>query len=232
MPTQILTRFTNKRIQLENSYIARQMSLGPWTRLRVLMHWSQMGPVIVGAYPHLTIGLCSGATNVYPNDCHFAGVQTNNSAMWNMQTTYASGFSGTGASTRHRLIQKVGSVESYGADSNNTAGQNAMGGSTYSNNNCFYGLEYEKTSGTTWTLRPFCLTASVGTYALGPEVAIAACEVPYGAFGTVSGHGYIRSAETLTIDEGANGVLDTVNVAWDRSGQYVEILGLYAAILP
>lgn len=231
MPTQILTRHTNKRIQLENSSIARQFNLPAWTRLRVGVHASLVGPTIVGGFPHWTIGLCSGVANIYPNNCHFAGFQTNNSTMWTMQTTYVSGFGGTGATTRYRLVKKVGAVESYGADSNNTAGQNFGGGSTFANNNGLIGLEYEKTSGTTWTLRPFCWTASTTGNNFSDAFCLQAMEVPYGSFNTVSEHNYVRTAETMTVDEGTDGVLDAVNIAWNRSGQYVEILNVFVTRL-
>lgn len=151
--------------------------------------------------------------------------------MWTMQNTYVSGFSGTGTTTRWRLVKKVGSVESYGADSNNTGGQYFVGGNTYSNNNAMIGIEYEKTSGTTWTLRPFGWTVSSSAGAYADSFCLAAMEVPYGAFGTVADHGYIRSAETMIVDEGADGVLDTVNIAWDRSGQFVEILNVFVTKL-
>lgn len=226
MANQILTRHSKKRLSLANSYIARQFNVGAWTRLRIGIWFSAMGPNTMLGGPRFVMGISAGAVNVYPNNCHFAGIRSNNSAPWTFNSGYVSSGATTGATGRWQLMKRVGAVESYGADSNNTIALYFQGGSTFVNQHMCMGVEYEKTSGTTWTLRPWAMTANTSVYVSSESEFLTLMEVQYGQMATAANHGYYRTAETLTVDEGADGTLDSINVSWDRSAQTIELLGV------
>jgi hypothetical protein len=226
MATQVLTRHSKKRIVLASSYVARAFSFTGWTRLRIGL-WIACNGATVTSTPRFAFGLVSGTSSIYPNSCHFAGIQTN-STTWTATTTNITPMS-TSASTRLRLMKKVATTESYGTDSNNASGAYFLGGTTSANLNSFCGLEVEKTSGTTWTFRPIFSQASTGT--ITEATVLQVMEQPFNAFSLTS-HAYVRAQETLTVDEATNGAMTAVNVSWDRSDPVIDLLGIYVTKLP
>lgn len=224
MANQIITRHTKKRLVLANSYVARQFNVGTWTRLRIGMWASWMGPNTMVGAPRFVMGLSAGAVNVYPNNCHFVGLRTNTVQTFSYQTGYLNLSLDTTSAGRAQLMKRVGAVESYGAASNNTITLYLQGGSGFTNQHAFFGLEYEKTAGTTWTLRPCAMTVNTSVYTMTETEFLSVMEVGYNALS--GNHGYFRAAETITVDEGADGVLDSINLSWDRTAQTIEILGL------
>lgn len=216
---------------LANSAIARQMTIGSsWTRIRIVVHLSMNGINSISGSPHLAIGVCNGTSNIYPGTSHFAGYYTNTTG-FTVATTSFTGVT-NGASGRVRLLKKEGTTETLGTDSNNTVGAGQfLGGSTLSNNNSLIILEIEKTSGTTWTFR-IGGSNSITTGTVSDDLALQVAEQAWNSFTLTSpAHVYWRPQETQTIDEGANGVMNAVNISWDRTDPVIDILNVFVCRL-
>ena len=228
MAYQTLSRNDGRHLLFSNAYLARPLSMGSnWTQLRIAA-WMGISYASTLSAPRLwTIGLCSGTTNLYPNNCHFLGIQSNGTGTWSVQTNYFSGFINT-TTGYHRFIQKVGAVETTGSTAACTASGHIYRFTT--NNSALYGFEINKLSATSWEVRPFSQTALGSTSVPTRTMVQTAMQLPYGSF-AMTNHGYFRDAETLTVDETSNGALDTVNLYWSHATALIDVTGVYVAKL-
>ena len=88
-----------------------------------------------------------------------------------------------------------------------------------------HGFEVEKTSGTTWTMRPFTNTSSSATNPMLRATVLNLVTAPWDSIAS-DGHAYYRSAETATVDEVTNGELNAVNLYYDHTST-IEVFGLF-----
>lgn len=226
MAVNIITRSDMQVLTINGgSAAARSMSIGSsWTRLRVCAWMGATSSSTIGSTPRWTIGLVSGTTSIYPGNCHLLALQTNSSTNWTIQTAYFSAWASTLSTGRHRFIQKVGASQTTVLDSNNTAGGNLYRASAGSS--LLHGFEVEKTSGTTWTMRPFMDTSSATSNVMTRYDIHNLVTAPWNGI-NFDGHAYYRSDETATVDEATNGVLDSVNIYYDKTST-IEVFELFA----
>lgn len=226
--TQIISRtissIEDRRIQLAGSNIARKMSiLDDWTTLRIGLRVCFVpstpgtGALLTGT-PRFIFGVCSGLVNTVGAETpgHFYGIRTT-SATCEYKTTGNDVYGANGIASG---ITWIALKYENGSLTSGVSGKfGAFSAEPTIVRSCLF-LELTKTGGN--MAIQLCAPTDVG----------AKTDISQGSFFnvmegvTMTGlSGYtLNSAETIsTLDEATYGVLDTVNVFWDRITQKMEI---------
>lgn len=226
--TQIISRtissIEDRRIQLAGSNIARKMSiLDDWTTLRIGLRVCFVpstpgtGFVLTGT-PVFAFGVCSGVVNTYGSESpsHFVGIRTTSTS-----TEYKiSGNDIYGATSTTSGCTWLATRYQNGSLTSGASGKfGAFSAELATIRSCLF-LQLDKVGG----------NISVQLYA--PTDVGAKTDISQGSFFNVMegvtmtglSNYTLNSAETIsTLDEATYGVLDTVNVFWDRITQKMEI---------
>lgn len=205
----------DKRIVLTNSNFARPFSIpSGWTKLRVALRISitDTGGDIT-SNPRLAMGLCSGSSNIFldATTTHFVGA-LQDEATWSRQ-----------AGPPVRYVEPAGGwVPAKRVGSTTTKGATFYGSAlimfdaTTANRSAKF-VDIEKGS-PNYTLNIFGREQNAASD-VSPEQFLAQAEL---ATPTITNHS-LRTAQTIAVNEGTDGVLDHVCVAWDRSAPNIEI---------
>lgn len=213
-----ISSVADKRIVLQNSNFARPFTIPlGWTKLRfgVRLSMTDSGANVTST-PRLAIGLCSGNTNLFldATTTHFLGFIWN-AATWTRQVgPPVSYYPGAGAVC---LAKRIGTTNTIVG----TPGENPLiYDATTANRNAVY---CDITKGSpNFTGKLFIRTVAaasdvdLNTFLTQSELASP----------TITNHSVLTGVSTIAIDEAANGTLDHVCVAWDRSTPQIEISDL------
>jgi len=197
------------RAVLDNSNPARLMSIGStWSKIRVALRMSiDAGAAITGT-PRFAVGVCSGTTNRWDNGAgvttHFVGCVTN-SATWNYSSPIVFG-NDFNVCTRVGTSLTVGLSPGAIGFNNLTADKRQL-------------LFVDITKGAPdFTLNVFGVNPAFGSdVSKATFMEIAAIESA-----TLTDYLW-GTARDIAVDEGGDGTLNAVNVAWDRTVQKIEI---------
>lgn len=194
--------------------LVRQLNkANTWTTLRIATRLNvQNGPANMYDTPYFALGLCSGQAlpmSRQGNTDHFVGVRTNTGTPAEVSTRYNFTF---------RALKKVSATETLAAS------------------------DYTATGSFHQTLRwPFFVDITrASPYSLKVFYPGASFAVDYSdsdfdtdfAAATPSRTNCVYSAaRTVSVDEGANGTLDTVNIYWSLLYPYIDLDRLRVAVL-
>jgi len=236
---------TQNAIQMFNATWARSVNLpGGWNRVRVGMRFHMTDAGNLTGQPTFAIGLCSGTANQYGDatTTHFVGmvIEVNPAATWSSgTTTYNLGTTGSCWFPRVRI------------GTSNTTGTALIGSTGY----CFAINKRAATSTADRQLHFVDIIKGSPNYTFHAPFSIwdtaAGCSDPVFC-GDVSAFNFLNymgqndpaptesasyhanpgtSGPTLAVDEGANGVLNAVNLYWNRVDAAVEVCDVAVAIL-
>lgn len=221
MPSTIILRspdsIDDKRIRLSNSQFGRPFSVGSWTKLRVCFRFgfTDYGTNLPGTVLSY-MGLCSGTTNMLgDNTCqHFVGhgivgAYTRSGTLPNLIYTTGAPF----------FYKKVGTTFTPTLSQSNGAGYGAMADTDGKQRFALF-IEYLRVSPTAIQLTSFYRLNTNGGGDISYNDWLAAAETEVGL--TYSLHSW-GTARQLTVDEGTDGVLDTVTAHWSRTSPQMEI---------
>jgi len=222
---RIYSSVDDKRIILSNGTFARLHGVASWTKLRVAVRWSMTDfGANLGSTPELSVGLCSGTTNIYKDatTTHFLGMQAFG-ATWTRATSPVNACYTTGASSI-RPMKRVGTTTTTG-----TSGGNG------------FNLTADPTGSSTHRVMTFIdITAGSPNYTIGGFLwdfgtsvdvtesdFLAQAELASPSF---TGHVAATNA-TIAANEGTDGALNAVNIYWDRTTPQIEISDIAVARL-
>lgn len=211
---------TEKAIQSQNATFARLVSIGTsWTKVRVGMrlHMESTGANLVST-PRLAVGFCSGTANQFGDATtgHFVGV-VSNSATWSFQA--GPYYNTLGLAPGKRVGSTLTNSGGFASNFSINAGAAA---NTADRSLLFVDL----TKGSpNFTINCFCQNSPGQDVTVANFLAQMTLVTP--AF---AGHDY-PAGITIAVDEGTDGTLDAINVAWDRSTPFMEFCDIAVAIL-
>lgn len=227
MPATIITYSGDKRIQLTNSQLIRRpIYFGSWTTIRIGLHFCIPSAASIGGTPRLYFGLCSGLTN------GIGDATTTNFIGWMSNTTTFNRSSLVGpplnvysGNNAFRFIKKVGTTFNF-----NAADASAL---------FFFSMQQpvrhalilQITKGSpNWTAQfAFPVSNSITATDLSDAQMTALMEMANMSDANSVVLNYSGGAftnNTMAFDEVA-GAINAINVFWDRSGQPLEISGIY-----
>jgi len=198
---------------LMNSSLRRLMSIGStWNHIRIAVrtHISDSGGNIIST-PRFVVGVCAGTTNPWNNGSatttHFVG-STSNISFWTYQSAEFGYRTQTG--TEYAACKRVGTTFTVGTHFTSTIIRQ------YWNARTLFFVDIVKGS-PDFSIRSFWNQSS--TSDINYSTFISTCKVI-----TPSLTGYVLSNYvTLAVDEGVDGILDTANVAWDRTDPPIKV---------
>lgn len=212
---------TEKAIAMENSAFARTLSIGTsWTKLRVgiRFHFRDLGSAPSGT-PRFAIGLCSGTTNIMGDASvtHWVGLITD-TLTWG----YAAG--SHYGSISLNPAKKVGSTLTVGAALTSAMGIPARAADNVPDRMMLF-ADIEKGSpnfafSSFWPGPISSIDASRAQFLSRME------EATPSAFSTHT----FTTGGSLAVDE-ADGVLNAINIAWDRASFAAELCDIAVARL-
>lgn len=215
----------DKRIVLGNEQIARLLEIADnWTKLRIGLLWSINASATVSSSPRFAIGVCNGTANLYGSAStnHFVGVFPNISSF-----SYTSGPPAYLLTSVVKPRKRVGTTNT---DSGSGIISPYMSAAPASIRSAFY-LDIEKGSPNyTFQVGAPDTTGAAQTditwakFLEGMEIGMA----DMGSWTTGYADG---NAQTVAVDEDADGVLNALNIYWNRDSPTIEVSGLAYARL-
>lgn len=215
--SRTISSVVDQRIVLANSNFARPHGVSTWTKLRVAVRLSitDSGANIT-SNPRLAIGLCSGSTNIFldATTTHWVGCLMDG-ATWTRGAgppiQYAMPSSGWVPAKRVGSTTSKGTTHHAGADflHDATAAFRSLWcvDITKGSPNFTYNLYMRNSAGTS--------DVTLANFLANVELASP----------NVNAQHFQATQQTLAVDE-ADGTLDHVNIAWDRSDPKIEISDL------
>ncbi len=210
---------TETAIQLSNSQFARTLNFGTsWTTIRfgMRLHMDNTGVAISGT-PRFACGFCSGTTNIFGDatTANFVGI-ISTGASWLFQTTFYN-------STLFAPCTRVGSTLTTGtgfAGASDTIG-GCRAGTNVADRGMFF-VDLIKGS-PNFTVRMFALANTQNDSSAATFLNTMEQTTP-----SASGYTY-EAGQTVAVNEGANGILDSINVSWNQTTPVVEICDIAVA---
>jgi len=201
----------DQRLSINGEEIGRTISIGSdWTKLRIGMRITMLGSTAIGTSMPLAIGLSSGTAKMYadPSTTHFVGFRTGATA-WTISGSHHI------PGNWEKLVKVGGIVSSSAITWTNTP----VIPRPETKRGQFF-LDITKGSGAT----PTSWILNIDSYAANNSSDV---NLP----------GFIASMQTLndvnataftgdtsiTVDEEANGTLDTINIAWLGTAGNIEL---------
>lgn len=205
---------TERAIQMANSQWARTLTIGTtWNVLRVgvRMHMATIGANLTGT-PRLFIGMCAGTTNIFGDatTTHAVGMVTN-ASVW---TDNAGG--GYFDASFFSPAKRVGSTLSTGT----AFGQTLIAAPASAANRNLFFIDITKGS-PNFSFRHFGQATGVTT-----DVSAATFLTQMESVTPSLANHTFYGAQTLAVDETADGFLDSVCIAFDRVSTPIEICDL------
>lgn len=229
--TSILFDGSDGYMTLPNTNPRRKMNISPtWTSLRIALRIRIPNPSGASTYsgtPTLAVGLSKGtATGV--------GDETTEHWVGALHTDTSWGYDSAGGSGINRWnVSDVNAAVKVGGTM--TTGTKFVSTSIWQTHPTWWGFYFvEITKGSpNWTINGFFPTirsALNNTYP--PSETNASMRLYAEQIGTVvkQYYGYGTPA-TVAVDEGANGVLDSVNIWWDRVWTTLQVADIYVVRL-
>jgi hypothetical protein len=208
---------------MNNSRFARPIPFGTnWNKIRIGVRWHMIATANITGTPRLAIGVCSGSTNILGDaSCtHFVGTrQVETTWTWVDATPDRIWCNG---STWENL-KMVGTTPTLGTSLGLNAvtwGMGAGNAAAIAADRSIFFLDITKGS-PNYTLQIFGLSG-VHTTAI-TDISHETLLIKMEEAVPVLTNYQHATARTLAVDEGANGVLDHINIMWDRSTPRVEI---------
>ena len=205
-------------IRMLNGQFARTLSIGTsWTTIRVGVRWhmENTGADITGT-PLLAVGLCAGTTNILGDATtdHWVGGITQAASFTNNAGDFYFG------TPLFKPAKKVNTTLTTGTSFGNGVITTPV---TIANRIPMF-IDITKGS-PNFSLRQFILTSGTELGDVTPSEFLGLMESS-----TPVRTGYtFHAAQTIAVDEGTDGFLDSVNIYWDRAAAAVEISDIAVA---
>lgn len=229
MSATIVTVTGDKRIQLLNSQLLRRpVYLNNWTTIRIGVHFTWPSAATIVGTPRLYVGVCNGLTNGIGDavTTNFCGISTN-AASITRAVSGAQAYANVGAL---RVLKKVASTTTYHATGDILGTGHASMDATGA---WLAVMLVEITKGSpnyTFTLGMASSNSGVIGVNITPAHMDQYINLPVGmtGIGSVANPNIVASVanNTLAMSEVA-GVLDTINIYWDKTAAPCEISGIY-----
>ena len=220
MATQTILRniggVDDMRMALSNSNPRRALSIGSnWTKIRIGVRMCINGTASITGSPRFVMGVCSGTSNPWNNGSaittHFVGASSS-TASWNLSSGVY--FVNTG-SIDWRPTKRVGTAETFGSNISLL-----IVPAVSISKRWMYFLDITKGS-PNFTLSGFSPNGTGAADASYADfLATVAVEVPS------VGSYVFGTSRTLAVDETADGSLDSVCIAWNRTAPTIEVSDL------
>lgn len=209
----IISRHSLKWAQASNALAARSVSLGTWNVVRVGVLWAVRQDSLGSISPSFALGLCSGTSNVYGDatTTHFVGV-TSSGGTWDYDGGAGNGFGYNGII---RPSKKVGVTQSNGT---NLVTNHAIYFRTDSATNLRRVTFVEITKGSpNYSFKLFYSNdGALNDYSVTNLKTVMETTSP-----SLTNH-LFSSAQTLAVDEGADGTLNAAQFYWNLSTSNLE----------
>lgn len=219
----------DKGIDLQNGYWARQPSiLGNWNTIRIgaRIHVAQASDSGLVSTPKFRFGICAGMVNV-PGKVVNANVD--NALFYDTVRTTWTYSTGGSVLQNQSPSNQIGKIESGTAANVTCSGQTHVGAIS---------------SGADTIRVPLIVTITKGspnfTFALDRRTSATSVDISlaqlYAAMESSSpstslGSGYSSNSNTIAMDEGTHGTLDTVFVTWGQSSPPIYVSEILVARL-
>jgi hypothetical protein len=211
-----ISAVTENAIQMVNSQFARTLNFGTsWTTMRVgvRMHMSNTGGGLTAA--KFAIGFCSGTSNLFGDatTTHFVGAYT--TGTWAFQTTFYN-------ATSFAAAKRVGSTLTTGAVLF-ANGAFPCGAASSTADRAAIFVDITKGSPN------YSINLFVANNAVPADMSVASFLSTMEVASPVLGTYTYTSAQTVAVNEGTDGTLDSINISWDHSTPFIEICDVAVA---
>lgn len=216
----------DKALQLANEIYQRSLAIGTnWTRLRLgLMYAITPDGTANLSGVKFALGLVAfgGGTFGQQTVGHYLGAifSTDGNVDGGALTYQAGGGNPYFSSTGIRLFLQVGSAVNYRAN-RGTIYHPATSGTVARRGVIFF----EAQKGTPWIIRAWGMPSSAMSRDFGWGHFQTTIEQP-GDTLNLDGHTLLGVGDTVTVDQAANGALDSVTLFWNKSQQPIEIYAI------
>ena len=217
MSAIIYERYSDKRFRVGNSVIVRSVPLPVgWSQIRAgIVFQVDTGATI--PTPNIALGFCKGTTNCYGDQSvtHFVGI--NSTTSW----AYSGG---TLQSLTIVPLKKVGSTRTEGTSITSSCYGYGDIGSSEVRSFLFCDLYYGSPN---YTVRAFYRNALNTSSNPGEDDFRVQMEAVTPAYA----HSLYQTGQTVAVDEGTDGTLDTFNFYWGSEFSPIEITILGVSVL-
>ena len=169
------------------------------------------------ATPEFAFGLCSGTTNIFGDATvtHFVGARS--SGLWSFQTTFYN-------NTSFQPAKKVGSTLTTGTTFVQNAAVQVGAASNTADRGCMF-VDITKGSPN------YSLTLTYLNNTNSTDISAATFLQQMEVASPVLTNHATSAAQTIAVNEGTDGVLDSINFSWNRTTPFIEICDIAVARL-
>lgn len=209
-----ISGIADQRASLGNDQIIRQLVTTSWNKIRIAARVCATTQSAITSTPRLYIGVCNNSNAAGNNGAgsrvtnHFVGA-VSNAATWNFSAGSPGSYSLTFAS-----VKRIGTTNTTAGSSNGliTADPTAF--------RCFIAVDIDKTNSSAVSVD--LITSNNG--ATGVYDVSLADFITQLKSDTVILTSYVKSSltTTMTVNEGANGTLNSLNISWMKTLERLE----------